>query len=390
MSRISTHRSPLRRSRSTDGPTRRFLLLSVSLLLLGLAPEAPAGETAPRQYLAPSVYRQGPTLFLQGAADRHTSEIGEGFSAISSASGEHVVLLRGSSDRAQEVIVLSATGSELLHRVFPRGRDVLLSQGGLVTLARSAHAGGRAHEVRFFSTRGELVASAVEPGLVIEDFSFLPGGQLVTLNRGPGAQEVTVIVYDEQGELQRRHGLPRGANDVSLPLVHLSRDGERLALVRWRDLLSGRVDLELLDREGNVVARHNLPRIDQLASSSDSRLIAAAGPNTLLLLDAADGAIRWQSDLSLGTLALEGLFFDLATGRLLVVTGTPAQDEGKRRVRVHTARLADGDSRTLELGEQSSQEDFLVIGVTGGAAGVREIVLPGGAFALPGSQAGAP
>ena len=190
---------------------------------------------------------------MQGVqGEQQTREIGEGFSAVSTPSGRRVVLSRGSSDVGQEVIVLDAAANELLHRVFPRGRDALLSEGGLVTLARPAHAGGRVHEVRFFSERGETLGSAVVEGLVIEDFSLLASGRLLTLNRGPTPTSVTVIAYDERGETLLRHELPDAGLDAGLPLAHLTRDSERLALLRWRDPLSQKMEFELLDRDGLI------------------------------------------------------------------------------------------------------------------------------------------
>jgi hypothetical protein len=378
----------------TDSATRssRHLGFCVPAVLLGLAfaSEASGQETATRQYLAPTVFQQGATLVLQGAQEGQTRLIEAGFSAVSTPSGQRVALFRGSSDLGQEVIVLGAAADELLHRNFPRGRDVFLSEGGLVTLARPAHAGGRVHEVRFFSDRGETLGSAVAEGLVIEDFSLLASGRLVTLSRGPTPSSVTVIIYDERGEVLRRHEIPDAALDAGLPLAHLTGDRERLALVRWRDLLSQKVELELLDGEGRRLTIHRLPMIDQLVSSDDSRLIAAVGPKTLLLLDARDGRVLWRHDEPLDTVALDGLFFDEAAGRLLVFTGRLDPAAGRRLVQARSARLSDGAVTTLTLGEQPSDEDLLVIGLRSGAEGVQEVVLPGRILPLPSRQAGAP
>ena len=387
MSRPVT-RSAARSSRPRAG--RRAAGCAPALLLaLVLAFQAGAQQLPARHYMAPTVFQQGATLVVEGAQGEQTRVIDEGFSAMSTPSGQRVALFRGSSDVGQEVIVLGAAADELLHRNFPRGRDVFLSEGGLVTLARPAHAGGRRHEVRFFSARGETLGAAVVEGLVIEDFSLLAGGRLLTLNRGPAPTHMTVIVYDERGETLRRHEMAGAALDAGLPLAHLTRDGDRLALLRWRDLLSQEVELELLDRQGKRLASHRLPMIHQLVSSHDSRLIAAAGPTTLLLLDARDGRVLWRHDEPLDTVALHGLFFDEAAQRVLLITGRLDPATGRRLVMARSARLSDGAITTLRLGEQPGDEDLLVIGVRSAAAGVREIVLPGRILPLPSLQGGA-
>lgn len=369
---------------------RRVSLCAPAVLLaLVLALEAGGQQTAARRYMAPSVFQQGATLVVEAAEGDQTHAIEEGFSAMSTPSGERVALFRGSSDVGQEVIVLGAAADELLHRNFPRGRDVFLSEAGLVTLARPIHTGGRVHEVRFFSARGETLGAAVVDDLWIEDFSLLTGGRLLTLSRGPTPTSVTVIIYDERGETLRRHELPGAALDAGLPLAHLTRDNDRLALVRWRDLLSQQVELELLDGEGAPLASHSLPMIHQLASSDDSRLIAAAGPKTLLLLDARDGRVLWRHDEPLGTVALHGLFFDEAAGRVLVITGRVDPGSDSRMLQLRSAHLSDGAVTTRPLGEQPVAEDLLVIGVRSTAAGVQEVVLPGRVLPLPDLTGGA-
>jgi hypothetical protein len=327
--------------------------------------------TSEGHHLSATVYRQGAALLIDGPGGAVSQEVDEEWDVRVSPGGALIGLLRDSRTGTQ-LRLLDATGSPVSERFFPIEEKATVTDRGVVTLAYSADQMLGSHSLKFYASSGELIAEVEEPELSLFSSQVLPGGMILTENGFPGMGATTFIAYGSDGRRLWRH-VVAAAGTERVICATASPDGERLIYVQ---AAKRGTQIHFVDPAGRVLARHPFSHIDQLVVSDDSSLVAAVGARSLALFDAATGELIWHVRAPFGAPAMDGLRFSELGDELFVLTSQIDAAGETGRAHFHRARLTDGQLTSRFLGEHSTHEGLMLLGVLRDGAGGLRLVLP--------------
>ncbi len=363
---------------------RRVQRIAATLALGGpLALGAPAeadllgAATSEGHRLSATVYRQGAALRIDGPSGAVSQEVDEEWSVRVSPGGALIGLLRDSRTGTQ-LRLLDATGGPVSERFFPIEEQPLLTDRGIVSLPHPGDQVLTRHWLRFYASDGQLVGEANEPELTISRFQVMAGGRVLTASSPSSEGQVTFVVYDERGGELFRHAVA-AAGGERIVRIDASPDGRRLFYLQGRqgarEARSG-MRLSIVGEAGQLLARHALSHVSQLAISAASDRLAVVGAGSLALFDATSGGLIWQVRARFDAPAVNGLRFSERGDELFVLTSRIDATGESARAYLYRARLGDGRLEIQEIGEHSTHEGLTLLGASSDDAGRLRLVLP--------------
>jgi hypothetical protein len=244
-----------------------------------------------------------------------------------------------------------------------------VTDAGWFTLPEALHVPVRRHDLEFHSLAGALLLRVAEPDLTLIKWSPQPDGRLITVSRGPEDEGRTLVVYEPDGQVLWRRAWRGG----DFPDATVTPDGRRLVLV-IRDTETRSAELLVLGPGNELLASHSLPNLYALAPSPDSRLVAAAGQQVVVLVDATSGRLVWRRDEPVDRVLPGGLTFDPQTGDPLVVALYRDRRKDEARLSFRRFGRADGAVQQEEIDRLPLDAGPVVLEIVPVPSGGRRIV----------------
>jgi hypothetical protein len=350
--------------------SRWYLIVGTCLILdsawLGAQTAQPLPKS--RTYVTAEVYQEGSELHFEHRGAATVQQL-DGWQVIGAPVGKLIGLERRGAE-GTDIRIFDTTGRQVGASTVPPGRIGVVTDRGIVTVAEALHSVVRPHVLGFYSLSGVLLRNVNEPNLSLVKWWPQRDGRMVTVSRGPGSDDRTIVVYGPDGRDVWRYAW----KGPGYPDVAVTPDNQRLVMLQ-QDTSAGTTELTTLGPGNRMLEKQRFPTLYQMICSEDSRWIFAVGQTIAVVLDARSGKLIRRADEDIDFVLPGGLRFDKASSRLLIVAAKRDRSAGVSRLSLRSLDPDTGAVRRTALGEGPLDEAPQVLDVGETAAGERRVVL---------------